>query len=155
MTTAKMIGIGKCTGFEMMIGQDTMIVIGRIKIGGTIIKGMIATMITGETMTIKWITRGIVVTNMTVTIHQSMIEMIDVHRKDIDITMTSEGMMTIDKLIAASMMKDGTTIGDPRHLDNFNIILKPEMTRSHRMFGKRIMRMEKLVGRQYLIATST
>ena len=43
--TAKMIEIDKRPNFGTMIGQDTRSVIGRIKIGGMIIEGMIATMI--------------------------------------------------------------------------------------------------------------
>ena len=133
MMIAKMIGIGRCTSFKTMIGQDTMIVISRIGIDGTIIDKMISTMITREKMTDKMITRGIVVTIMIVTIHQGTIEMIDALTKVIDIMkirapMIKGGMMSIGNLINDSMTIDETTIGDPRHLDNSNIILKPEMS---------------------------
>ena len=75
-----------------MIGQDTMIVISRIGIDGTIIDKMISTMITREKMTDKMITRGIVVTIMIVTIHQGTIEMIDALTKVIDIMMIGDPM---------------------------------------------------------------
>ena len=110
-------------------------------------------------MTLKMITCGIVVTNMSVITHQDMTEMIDVHTKFIDITMTGDPttkgeMMTIDELIVCSVMNDGTSIGNPRHLDSSNIIVRLEMSQSHKMFDNRVMRTEKPVGRRYLIAIS-
>ena len=159
MMTAKMTEIGRRIGSGTIIGQDTMIIIGRIKIRGAIIETMTITMIIGEKMTVKMITIGIVVTIMTLTIHQGMIEMIDALTRDIDIMMIKDPMikgemMTINKQIVDTMMKTGMTIGAPRRLDSFNIILKREMTRSHRMFGNHVMRKEKLMGRQNLIAIS-
>mgnify|MGYP000288238083 CR=1 FL=1 len=160
-TTSKKTGIDGGTSFKRMIGDDMMITIGQMIIGGTIINVMIIdattdTMTIDEKMTNKMSIGGIVVTTMT--IHQGMIEMITTLTKIIDIMMIKDPMikgemMTIDNLIIDSMTIDGMTIGDPRHFDNSNIILKLEMSRNHRMFSNHVMRMENLVGHQYLIAT--
>ena len=78
MMIAKMIGIGRCTSFRTMIGQDMMIVISQIKIDEMFIDQRINTMIIGEKMIVRMSTRGIIVTIMTGAIHQGMREMIDV-----------------------------------------------------------------------------
>ena len=55
--------------------------------------------------------------------------------------------MTIDKLITDSMTIDGSTIiEDPRHLNNSNTVLKPEMSQNRKLFNNHVMRMENLVG---------
>ena len=97
--TAKLIGIGKHTGFEMMVVQDTMTVIGLIKVGCTIIEGMNAAMITGETMTVKMIIGGIFATNTAVTIHQCMIAMINGLTKVIDIMIIGDPMINVEMMI--------------------------------------------------------
>ena len=86
------IGISWHNGFERMISQDMMIVISQIKIDEMFIDQRINTMIIGEKMIVRMSTRGIVVTIMTLTIHQGMIEMIDALTKVIDIMMIGDPM---------------------------------------------------------------
>ena len=62
--------------------------------------------------------------------------------------------MITDIIIIDSMTTDGMTIDDIKDSDNFNIILKVETMRSHRMFGRHVMTHAKLVNHhQYLIAS--
>ena len=110
-----------------------------------IIDGMIAIMITDEMMIVATIIEGIIVTGMTVIIHQEMIEMTGGRIKVTDIMMIEEGMTIIDMTIVNSMMTKGMIIDDPKDLDNFNIILRVEMMWNHRMFGKQSMKRVKLV----------
>ena len=68
-----------------------------------IIDGMIAIMITDEMMIVATIIEGIIVTGMTVIIHQEMIEMTGGRIKVTDIMMIEEGMTIIDMKIINSM----------------------------------------------------
>ena len=129
----------------MMIGHDMMTAIGRTKIDVIIIDGTIGIMITEEMIIVTMITVGIIVTNMTMIIHQ---EMTDDHTKVTNIMMIEGGMM----IIVDSMMTEGMILYDPKELDNFNIILKVEMMQTHMMFGSHSMKREKLVDRRYRIA---
>ena len=143
---AKKIGIK--TKFGMMIGHDMMTAIGRTKIDVIIIDGTIGIMITEEMIIVTMITVGIIVTNMTMIIHQEMIEMTGGHTKVTNIMMIEGGMM----IIVDSMMTEGMILYDPKELDNFNIILKVEMMQTHMMFGSHSMKREKLVDRRCRVA---
>ena len=107
------------------------------------IEGMITTVIIKETITVKMIIGGIVVTHMSVITHLAMIKMIDDGTKTRDIRMTDDltsngGMMTIDNLIIDLVTNDEMTIDNLKPPGSFNIILVPETNQSHRMFDNRI-----------------
>ena len=116
-----------------------MTAIGQTEIDGMIIDGMIAIMITDEMMIVATIIEGIIVTGMTVIIHQEMIEMTGGHTRVIGITMIEEGMM-ITKDIT---MIVGRTIEDLKDLDSFNIIRRVEIILNPKMFDNHNMKREK------------
>ena len=91
------------------------------------IEGMITTVIIKETITVKMIIGGIVVTVTTVTIHPVKIEMIVALIEVINIMMiegpmTRGKMKTIDHIIIDFRTIDEMIIEDLRHPDNFSII---------------------------------
>ena len=103
-------------------------------------------------MIVAMIIEGIIVTGMTVIIHQEMIEMTGGHTKVTDIMMIEGGMTITDMIIVDFMMTEEMIIDDPKDLDNFNIILRVEMMQNHNMFGRHSMKRENLVDQRCQIA---